>query len=406
MRLIIYTGKGGTGKTVTSCSTGIKLADVGKKTLVISFDPAHTLSDAFKLNDQNISSYNDEVEVISNLYILQIDPIKEMNEHYNDILTHVASIFSAKGLDDSLSYEIAMMPGMTQIFSLLKIEEVVRTKKYESVVADMPASGEALRYLYLPKIAGSILGKFSGLAGLFSGFSKLFQAFSGASSMSNNILYKDQEIIDKLDRLSKIIRNGNMTTMRLVANPDTFSIENAKRALMSASLYGINVDLAIVNKIIPNTHNNSSVDPDSYYSQWTQFQKRKVEEARASFYPLPIKELPLHQVELAGIMLLRENADLLFNADEDPADIFFNEKPFSIVQIDPTHLQLEIKVPFTNQDAFDIQRSTRGEVMVKVRGSIGYIANIIPLPAITYNMNIVKAFLNNNKLIIDFARTQ
>ena len=259
MRLIIYTGKGGTGKTVTSCSTGIKLADKGKKTLVISFDPAHTLSDAFQLKNQNESN-NDEIEILPNLYILQIDPIKEMNEQYNDILTHIASIFSAKGLDDSLSYEIAMMPGMTQIFSLLKIEEVVRTKRHEYIVADMPASGEALRYLYLPKIAGSILGKFSGLAGLLSGFSKLFQAFSG-TSISNNILYQEQEIIDKLDRLSKIIRNCNMTTMRLVANPDTFSIENAKRALMSASLYGINVDLAIINKILPSIHTNRSADP-------------------------------------------------------------------------------------------------------------------------------------------------
>ncbi|HEX7179163.1 MAG TPA: TRC40/GET3/ArsA family transport-energizing ATPase [Nitrososphaeraceae archaeon] len=405
MRLIIYTGKGGTGKTVTSCSTGIKLADSGKKTLVISFDPAHTLSDAFKLNDQINASNNDEIEVLSNLNILQIDPIKQMNEQYSNVVTHIASIFSAKGLDDSLSYEIAMMPGMTQLFSLLKIEDVIRTRKYEVIVADMPASGEALRYLYLPKIAGNILGKFSGLTGIFSGFSKLFQSFSGIS-MADNILDQEQELIIKLDRLSKIIRDCNTTTMRLVANPDTFSIENAKRAIMSASLYGINVDLAVINKIMPKGHTNSPAAPDSYYSQWTEFQNRKVEEARASFYPLPIKELPLHPIELAGIELLRDNADLLFKASEDPAEIYFNEKPFSIIQNDSNHLQLVIRVPFTNQEAFDIQRSTKGEVVIKVRGSIGYIVNIIPLPAITYNMNIVRAFLNSNKLIIDFAKLQ
>ena len=138
MRLIIYTGKGGTGKTVSSCSTAIRLADNNHKTLVISADPAHTLSDAFMMPDIGYEAK----KILSNLYALQTDPVTEMNKQYSTILSYVASIFSAKGIDETLAYEIAMLPGMTQLFSLLKIEEVMRTKIFDSIVLDMPASGE------------------------------------------------------------------------------------------------------------------------------------------------------------------------------------------------------------------------------------------------------------------------
>ena len=119
MRLIIYTGKGGTGKTVTSSSTAIKLSDKNYKTLLISSDPAHTLGDAFMLSNE-ISENYDMQEVIPNLSLLQVDPIKEINKKYNNLLSYMASLFIQKGLDESISYEIAMMPGMTSAIFAVK----------------------------------------------------------------------------------------------------------------------------------------------------------------------------------------------------------------------------------------------------------------------------------------------
>jgi arsenite-transporting ATPase len=118
LRLIIYTGKGGTGKTVTSCATAIKMAQRGRNTLVLSADPAHTLSDAFMLPQIG----NEPAQVMPNLQAQQIDPVAEMSRQYSTILSYMASVFSAKGIDETLAYEIAMLPGMTQLFSLLKIE--------------------------------------------------------------------------------------------------------------------------------------------------------------------------------------------------------------------------------------------------------------------------------------------
>jgi arsenite-transporting ATPase len=391
VRLIIYTGKGGTGKTVTSCSTAIKLAEHNYKTLVISADPAHTLGDAFMVPDIG----HEPKEVLSNLYALQIDPVTEMNEHYATILSHIASIFSAKGIDETLAYEIAMLPGMTQLFSLLKIEEVVRTKIFDSLVLDMPASGEALRYLYFPKLVGSIGRKFTGMLGMFSGVARIFQPLSKSPNPSRSVLQSEVELLDRLEALSEIIRNHDITSIRLVANPDTFSIENAKRAFISASLYGINVDLAVINKIMP------SGSSDQYYATWSDFQRIKLEEAKANFYPLPIKEVKLHGSELRGVEMLQRNGQLIFG-NEDPAKVFYRGKAF-VFTTEDSELRMTVKVPFTEKDDFDIERYG-DQLTIKVKNPVGNLVNVIPLPSATIGMKLVKAKLQGDELNILFKK--
>src|SRR5919109_1099050 len=169
------------------------MAERGHRTVVISADPAHTLSDAFMMPDIGY----DLKLVRQNLTALQIDPVTEMSRQYDTILSYMAAIFSAKGIDETLAYEIAMLPGMTQLFSLLKIEEVERNRSFDVVVLDMPASGEALRYLYFPKLVGSIGRKLTGLAGLFSGFAKVFQPL--AKIPSSNVLRSEIELLDRLE---------------------------------------------------------------------------------------------------------------------------------------------------------------------------------------------------------------
>ena len=221
MRLIIYTGKGGTGKTVISCSTAIKLAEKKYNTLIISSDPAHTLNDAFQLHSTITRNRNDNnaMEVFPCLQALQIDPTLEMNTRYHEVISYIASMFSSKGIDEVLAYEIAMMPGMIQLFSLLKVEEVVRLRSHDVVVLDMPASGEALRYLYFPKLVGKIGNRVTSLLGAFSGFTEIFQVFSGIS-IPNKILRYEKDLFNSLNQLSDIIKDNSMTTLRLVANPD------------------------------------------------------------------------------------------------------------------------------------------------------------------------------------------
>ena len=415
MRLIIYTGKGGTGKTVVSCSTGIALADKKYRTIIISSDPAHTLGDAFQISknkdekyDKNIDVSDDDDEyidqIIPNLHILQVDPIREMSKKYNNILSYMASLLSSRGIDETLSYELAMMPGMTQLFALLKVEEVIRNDSFDVIILDMPASGEALRYLYFPKLIGGIGKKLTGLMGSFSSFSKLFQSFLGLSLPDNSIFKYEEELFSRLDYLSELVRDNTVTSLRLIANPDTFSIENAKRSLMSANLYGVNVDLVIINKIMPNIAHDSGNDvSNEYYENWRKFQVTKVEEAKINFYPLPVKEVYLYDKELAGLVTLRANANKIFG-NEDPSGIFYDGKPYSIFQDNSNSLRIILKVPFTKSGSFDIKRSG-SEVLIKIKTVTGFLVNVIPLPLITFNMDMVNAELDNGILTLTFEKS-
>ena len=397
-RIIIYTGKGGTGKTVNSCSTAVNLAEKNYKTLVISSDPAHTLSDAFIID--HIS--NEPIKVIENLYVLQVDPFIEINKKYQTILSYLASTFFSKGIDETLSYEIAMMPGMTQLFSLLKIEEFSHHNDYDIIVLDMPASGEALRYLYFPKLAGSISKRLTDFNGVFSGFAKMFQSFSSFYAKSSfpsapplNVIRDEIDLITRLENLSKIIIDSKTTSLRLVANPDTFSIENAKRALMLANLYGINVDLVIINKIMP-----TSIS-DQYFANWAKLQNDKVQEAKSNFYPLPTREAKLYDKELRGLDMLRQNAKSIFGND-DPSNIFYSENVFEVIK-DETKLIMKLKVPFTSKDDFNINRSGE-QLIINVKGPVGHITNVIPLPIATIGMRVTNSKLVNGELQIFFEK--
>jgi arsenite-transporting ATPase len=390
LRLIIYTGKGGTGKTVTSCATAIKMAERGHETLVISADPAHTLSDAF------IMSYvgHEPKQVLPKLTALQIDPVLEMSRQYNTILSYTAALFSAKGIDETLAYEIAMLPGMTQLFSLLKVEEAERTKTFDAVVLDMPASGEALRYLYFPKLVGSIGRKLTGLAGIFSGFAKVLQPFTGMPTPPKDVLQSEMDLLDRLNNLADLINNNDRTSVRPVANPDTFSIENAKRVLMSTSLYGINVDMAVINKIMANSS-------DEYYARWASFQRSKVEEAKSNFYPLPIREVQLYNTELRGTEMLRRHGKVLFD-DDDPSKVFYRGEPYMFVN-KGTAINMTVQVPFSEKDDFSIERYG-DQLTITVKTVTGRIANVVPLPVATAGMRLVKAKLLDHKLNVQFEK--
>ena len=389
MRLILYTGKGGTGKTVTSCATALRCSELGYKTLLLSADPAHTLADALEHKIGNeLASIND------NLDVLQIDPVYEMSKQYEQLLAYIASLFSSKGIDETLAYEIAMLPGMTQLFAMLKVEEIERDKSYDVIILDMMPSGEALRYLYFPKLVGSLNRRLMGLTGLISGFARLFEPIAKIPAPSSNVLRLELELVDKLERLAKIFQDQDVTSIRLLANPDTFSIENAKRTLMSANLYGINVDLAIINKMMP------KVD-DEYFSRWAEYQELRFKEAEENFYPLPIKRLRLFESELKGIDMLKQYAKELFN-DEDPAKIYYKGDMFKFESYDGV-LKMKVKVPFTSKDDLDIER-IGDQLTIKVKSSIGEMVNIIPLPAATMSMRLVKARLENDELNIIFEK--
>ncbi|MCP8316521.1 MAG: TRC40/GET3/ArsA family transport-energizing ATPase [archaeon] len=391
MRVILYTGKGGTGKSVIACATGLKTASIGYETLIISSDPAHTLGDALEKRITDLPT-----KVSESLWATQIDPIKEMQKNYAVIQEWLTSLLSAKGIEETLAYEIASLPGMTHLFALLKIEELAaKEKQFDVIILDTVPSGEALRYLYFPKLFGSISRKLISLVGSIAGIARAIEPIIGLPMPKKEVFKSEVELIKRLEKLGDILKDADTTSLRLIANPDAFSIENTRRTLMLSSLHGINVDLAIINKVMPEKVS------DPYFSKWIELQKKCLSEAEASFYPLPIKKLMLFDSELKGIEMLKRSGDELFS-NEDPTKVYFKGSLFKIVSKEK-ELTLIVRVPFTSKEGINDVERIGDELLVKVSTEVGDVVKVIPLPTATLRMKLSRAKLLNDELHISFV---
>ncbi|MFQ6135179.1 MAG: TRC40/GET3/ArsA family transport-energizing ATPase [Nitrososphaerales archaeon] len=389
-RVILYTGKGGTGKSVVSCATGLKAAMMGYKTIVISADPAHTFSDAF---DKPVGSEPTSIE--KNLWAVQVDSIREMNKGYIAIQEYIAAVFAARGIDETLAYEMATLPTMTQLFAFLKIEEMAKEEVYDTIILDTVPSGEALRYLAFPKLFGKISRKFVKMVAPLVGIGKALEPLVGVPTPGRKVVDSEVRFIERMDTVGSFLTDPEVTSVRLVANPDSFSIRNMKRTLMTSSLYGANVDMVIINKILP-----PEVE-DPYLAEWKILQEQSLKDAETSFYPLPIKKIRLYDSELKGLKMLEQCGQDLFG-EEDPAKVFYKGTPFK-VETSKDRCEITVQVPFTEKDQFDIERIGE-EVVLKVSTEIGETVNIIPLPTVTLGMHMTKAKLLNNRLHILFTK--
>ncbi|MCW3130018.1 MAG: ArsA family ATPase [Methanophagales archaeon] len=394
MRVIFYTGKGGSGKSVISSATALKLSELGYETLVISSDPAHTISDAFETQIQYTPTKTGGSD---KLWAIQVDPIKEVREKYGVIQEYIVSLFKSKGLDEVLAYEIAALPNMTEFVSLLKVVEFVESNNYDVIVLDTVPSGEALKNIYLPTLLGSTATKLIKLMAPLANIAKVVEPIVGVPTPSKEVISEDIKLMEILGRLKNIIVDREVTSLRLIANPDAFSIQNLRRTHLLANLYDINVDLGIMNKVIPEKVS------DSYFKEWKDAQEKYLAEAEAAFYPLPLKRLRLFQSEVKGLRLLSELGDELFG-DEDPAKVYFEGKAIKVTE---SNYGLEVIVPLPlpfaskYKEVCEVER-TGEDLSVVISTDVGEVRNFIPLPTIAHIMKLDRAELLNDELHIYF----
>ena len=440
MRVIFYTGKGGSGKSVISCATALKLSELGYETLVISSDPAHTLSDALETRVQHTPT---KIEVgesenkNKNLWAVQVDPIREVREKYSVIQEYIVSLFKSKGLDEVLAYEIAALPNMTEFVALLKVVEFVESGSYDVIVLDTVPSGEALKNIYLPTLLGSTAAKLIKMVAPLAGIAKIVEPIVGLPTPSKEVINEDIRLMEILGRLKDIIIDRKVTSLRLIANPDAFSVQNLRRTHLLANLYDINVDLAIINKVIPEKVS------DAYFRGWKDAQAKYLVEAEAAFHPLPIKRLRLFQSEVKGLGLLSELGNELFGGGngggdgggngsgdgggngsgdgggngggngggdgdkkepEDPAKIYFEGKAIRVEALRRGQgLEVVVPLPLASGDKEVCEVERMGEdLSVVVSTEIGEVRNFIPLPTIAQMMRLERAKLLNGELHIYF----
>ncbi len=346
MRIILVTGKGGVGKTTVSAATAIKAADLGYSTLVMSTDPAHSLADAFDMPLGDMPT-----PVVPNLDAQQIDSRQRLEESWGEVRDHLTELFDWSGLKGIEAEELTVFPGMDELFSLATVRDHARSDVYDLIVVDCAPTAETLRLLSLPEVMSWYMDK------MFPIGRRVARVVRPVISKVSTIPIANEAVFDavarfyeRLDGIREILSDSDVTTARLVMNPEKMVISEARRTYTYLSLFGYAVDSAIVNRVLPDTVS------DPYFARWREIQAGHLEDIHEGFAGTDIRSLRLFEEEMVGPELLRVVADELYG-DTDPTHKLSEAQPIRIESADPGgDVELIMSVPFVERTDVDLMR--------------------------------------------------
>lgn len=342
MRIILFTGKGGVGKTTLSAATARQAARQGVKTLVISTDPAHSLSDAL---DRELGP--EPQEIAPNLFAQEFDVYYSMKKHWDSIRQLMLSVFKFQGVKNVVAEELSALPGMEEASAFLWLEEYYRQKDYDLAIIDSAPTGETLSLLSLPQVTQSwVLKAFPGQRFAMKGFGAMVRSMTGIPLDKG--MDELENLFDKLERIQQVMQDPEVCSIRIVANPERMVVKEAKRSYSYLQLYGYNVDAVIVNRIFPEEAGKG------VFARYLVSQQEYLREIRESFEPLPIFEVMHQGQEVFGIELLDKIGRAIYG-DSDPAAILYQDTPFEIREEKDGYLA-RIKLPFVEKGAVRLEK--------------------------------------------------
>jgi arsenite-transporting ATPase len=386
-RIIIFTGKGGVGKTSTAAAHGVKAAREGKKTLIVSTDMAHNLSDIFEREIKE-----EPVKVIENLHALEIDPNHEMERNYGNISNALKNMFpnlseeNAESLDD-----IVVFPGIEELFSLIRIKELYDENIYDLIIVDCAPTGETLALLKFPELLSWYMEK------LFPIEKIALKVLRPISKIAFKLEMPDEEAMSdveklyvKLGNLQELLKDKDICSIRIVTIPEKMVVEESKRSYMYLNLYNFNVDGLYINRIIPEGIENS------FFDKWKQLQNKYLEELNSIFGDIPTHKIKWYEVDINGIAgLERVIEDSL--KDKDLFKVL-KKSPNEIFEKTDKGYRLNVNIPFAEKTDFDLFESG-SDIIIK----IGNFKRNIPIPNVIRKYSISSAKLENEKLCIVFG---
>lgn len=342
MRILLFTGKGGVGKTTAAAATALHAARLGYKTLVLSTDPAHSLADAL---DTELSP--EPIEVAPNLWGQEFDVYYSMKKYWGNMRELMRTLFRWQGVDNIVAEELSVLPGMEEASAFLWIEKFYTESDYDLMVIDSAPTGETLTLLSLPQVTQSWLTK------AFPGQKLAVKTMGAFLRRTMDIPldrgYEELEaLFGKLEKIQAIFVDPDVTSIRLVANPERMVIQEAKRAYTYLQLYGYNVDAVVVNRILPQRGGGS------LFKQYLASQAIHMADIEESFAPLPIFKVPHQGSEVFGMTLLQQIGETIYG-DQDPLTVFHRENPFS-VQEKGDQYEIRLKLPFIQDGAFELKK--------------------------------------------------
>ncbi|MEO0946637.1 MAG: TRC40/GET3/ArsA family transport-energizing ATPase [Cyanobacteria bacterium J06641_5] len=358
MRVILMTGKGGVGKTSVAAATGLRCAELGHRTLVLSTDPAHSLADSF---DQEMS--HEPQQVRPNLWGAELDALMELESNWGAVKRYITEVLQARGLQGVQAEELAILPGMDEIFGLVRMKRHYDEGDFEVLIIDSAPTGTALRLLSIPEVGGWYMRRFyKPLQGMSMALrpivEPLFKPLAGFSLPNQEVMDAPYEFYEQIEELEKVLTDSSKTSVRLVTNPERMVIKESLRAHAYLSLYNVGTDLVIANRIIPEEVS------DPFFQRWKENQKIYREEIHESFNPLPVKEVPLFTEEVCGFEALERLKDTLYGDGEDPTQVYYEETTIRIVPNDSGY-NLELYLPGMAKDKIQLNK-TGDELNIRI----------------------------------------
>lgn len=385
MRIILYLGKGGVGKTTVAAATAVRSAALGYKTLVASTDIAHSLADSLDLplSDQ-------PVEVAENLWAQEISVVADIHNHWGALQEFVSGMIAGKGISNVVADELSAFPGMDEIVSLLHINKQATERNFDRVIIDAAPTGETIRLLTMP----DTFRWYAGHLGRFEkGVVKALRPFA------NRLLQGPAEILEALSKLDTAtaelrttLSNPEISSYRVVLQPEKMVIREAERAISYLGLFNYPVDSVIINRILP-----EAAAEGSFYEKRRELQAKYLQMIEDNFRPLPLWRIPYYADEVVGLAALSRLALDCFG-EQDPADIFYRGSLQEIVAAEGDGYQLRIPMPFVSGD--DVKLRKRGDELFV---TIGNFKREMILPTVLAKRKAKGGRLVGGVLEIDFA---
>jgi arsenite-transporting ATPase len=389
MRLLLFTGKGGVGKTSVSAATALRLADQGYRTMVLSTDAAHSLADSF-----NLAIGNEPTDLAPNLQGQEVDLLHQMEKHWGKVQSYLSAVFVWRGMNELVAEETSVLPGMEELASLMQINWLAQQGQHDAIVVDCAPTGATLQLLAFPEMARWYLDKIFPLErAALKMAAPVIKRMTDIPLPDEDLMDSVEELVRQLEQMSKLLNNPEITSMRLVLNPEKMVVKEAQRALTYLTLYGYATDLVIVNRMIP-----TSVT-DSYFNHWKDIQAKYHQFVEESFTPLPILDVPLFADEVVGLDMLRQMGDALYG-DLDPAKVMYQGASQEVVKTNGVY-QLRLPLPFVEKSAIKLTRSMHDELIVH----IGNWKRNIALPRVLAGLPVQGARYEDSNLVVSFRAT-
>ncbi len=344
MRVLLVTGKGGVGKTTVSAATAVVAADRGYRTLVMSTDPAHSLGDAFQLD------FGDHPTAINDrLSAQQINSQQRIEESWGEVRDALTEFFDWSGLKGIEAEELTVFPGMDEIFSLATVRDHVRSGEYDLIVVDCAPTAETLRLLSLPEVLSWYMEKMFPIGRTVAKVVRPMISKVTSMPMADDKVFEAvARFYDRLDGIRDILADPEITSARLVMNPEKMVIAEARRTYTYLGLFGYMVDSAVVNRVLPDTVT------DSYFARWREIQKTHLAAVEEAFADVEIQHLRLFDEEMVGIDRLRQVGEELFG-DRDPTDRLAEGNPFRVEEAGE-EVVIVMAVPLAERGDVDVMR--------------------------------------------------